>query len=101
MIHVIATICVKPGGVPQFLKIFKDNVPAVKAEAGCIEYGPTTDVATGLAAQSLDAHAVVVIEKWSNIEALRNHLAAPHMLAYREKVKGLVSSTSIKVLQDA
>ena len=101
MIHVIATISVKPGCVPQFLEIFKSNVPAVKAEAGCIEYGPTTDVETGMPAQIRDANSVVIIEKWMSLDALRKHLATPHMLAYREKVKGMVSGTSLKVLQDA
>ncbi|MBI1830559.1 MAG: antibiotic biosynthesis monooxygenase, partial [Planctomycetes bacterium] len=47
MIHVIATITVKPGKRDAFLAEFHRIVPAVHAEAGCIEYGPSVDVASG------------------------------------------------------
>jgi quinol monooxygenase YgiN len=101
MIHVIATIRLKQGCLSQFLEIFKGNVPAVTAETGCIEYRPTVDVATGLRPQVLEADTMVLIEKWNSLESLHNHLATPHMLAYRAKVKEMVLSTSLKVLQDA
>jgi len=101
MIHVIATIRLQPGSLSRFLEIFKGNVPAVRAESGCIEYGGTVDVDAGLAAQRLEPDTVVVIEKWASLDALRGHLTSPHMLAYREKVKDLVSSLTIKVLQEA
>ena len=101
MIHVIASIRVQPGRLSRFLEIFKSNMPAVRAEKGCIEYRPTVDVETGLPPQLLEPDTVVVIEKWDSLDALRNHLASPHMLAYREKVKELVSSLSLKVLQEA
>ena len=53
MVHVIASISVKPGCLARFLEIFKANVPAVKAEPGCIEYRPAVDVASGLPPQRL------------------------------------------------
>ena len=101
MIHVIASINVHPGSLSRFLEIFKSNVPAVRAEKGCIEYRPTVDVDSGLPAQRLEPDTVVIIERWESLDALRNHLASPHMLAYREKVKDLVSSVTLKVLQEA
>lgn len=101
MVYVIASIRVQPGCLSRFLEIFKGNVPAVRAEAGCVEYRPTVDVDAGLPPQLLEPDTVVVIEKWDSLDALRNHLTAPHMLAYREKVKELVSSLSLKVLQEA
>ena len=101
MVYVIASIRVQPGCLSRFLEIFKSNVPAVRAEAGCVEYRPTVDVDAGLPPQLLEPDTVVVIEKWDSLDALRNHLTAPHMLAYREKVKELVSSLSLKVLQEA
>jgi quinol monooxygenase YgiN len=101
MVYVIASIRVQPGCLSRFLEIFKSNVPAVRAEAGCVEYRPTVDVDAALAPQRLEPDTVVVIEKWDSLDALRNHLTAPHMLAYREKVKELVSSLSLKVLQEA
>lgn len=101
MIHVIAAIRVKPDSVKRFLEVFSSNVPAVRAEAGCIEYRPTVDVASGLAAQRLESDLVTIIEKWESLEALRAHLATPHMAAYREKAKDMVLNVSLKVLQDA
>lgn len=101
MVHVIATILVKPGCMLQFLEIFKSNIPTVLAETGAVEYRPTVDLDTGLPRQVLEADTIVLIEKWISLGALRNHLLTPHMLAYREKVKDLVTGTSLKVLQDA
>lgn len=101
MINVIASIRVKPEGKAKFLEIFKDNVPAVRAEAGCLEYRPTVDAETELPPQRLDADVVTIIEKWSSLDALLAHLNAPHMATYREKVKTLVVGVELKVLQDA
>ena len=101
MVNVIASIHIKAGNLPEFLKIFWSNVPAVRAEKGCIEYFPAVDIDTGLPPQVLDLNMVTVIEKWESVEALRDHLAAPHMLAYREKVKDMVAGLSIKVLREA
>ena len=99
MINVIASIRVKPGKVSEFLRILESNVPRVTKERGCIEYFPAVDIESGLPQQSLDENVVTIIEKWESLEALRDHLKSPHMLAYREKVKDIVESVSIKVLK--
>jgi len=101
MISVIASIRVKAGKVPEFLEIFKANVPKVREEKGCIEYFPAVDVDSGLPPQSLNENVVTIIEKWESLEALRDHLTAPHMLAYKGKVKDIVEDLSLKVLQEA
>jgi len=101
MINVIATIVVKEGQVLKFIEIFKQNVPDVLKEQGCIAYAPTIDVPTGLPPQELNENAVTIIEQWASLEDLKAHLSAPHMLAYREKVKDLVKSMSVKVLKEA
>jgi len=101
MINVIASIRVKAGRVSEFLGIFKSNVPSVKEERGCIGYVPTVDIDADLPAQTLDENVVTIIEKWESLEALRDHLKTPHMLAYREKVKDIVEDVSIKVLKEA
>jgi len=46
----------------------------------------------------LNSNAVTIIEKWGSLEDLQAHLSAPHMLAYKEKVKGLVDKISVKIL---
>jgi quinol monooxygenase YgiN len=101
MINVIASIHVKPGRLSEFLEIFESNVPHVREERGCIEYFPTVDIDAGLPPQSLDENVVTIIEKWGSLEALRDHLNAPHMLAYKEKIEDIVEDVSLKVLQEA
>ena len=102
MIHVIATIEVARGTRAEFLTEFRKLVPLVRAEAGCLDYGPTIDVGTGLAVQvPIREHVVTVVERWESLEALRTHLQAPHMAEYRERVKTLVVGVSLQVLQPA
>jgi quinol monooxygenase YgiN len=102
MIHVIATITVKSGKRAAFLEEFHRVMPAVHAEAGCIEYGPTIDVASGLSMQgSLRDHVVVIIEKWEGLDALKAHSQAPHMAEYRVRVKDLVESVTLQILAPA
>jgi len=101
MIYVIASIHVKKGRLQDFIEVFKSNVPNVREERGCIQYFPTVDINADLPPQILDENVVTVIEYWDSLDALRDHLATPHMLAYKEKVKGIVEDISIKVLQEA
>lgn len=102
MIHVLATVELKPGCRADFLKHFHALVPLVHAEAGCLAYGPAVDLATGLPAQgSVRDDVVVIVERWASLTSLHAHLAAPHMAAYRERVAGLVGRVSLQVLQPA
>ncbi|MFO0903429.1 MAG: putative quinol monooxygenase [Pirellulales bacterium] len=102
MIHVIATIELHPGRRDDFLREFHRIVPPVLAEQGCLEYGPTVDVDTGLSAQlPLRANVVTIVEKWESLEALKAHLVAPHMVEYRPRVKDMVIRTTLQVLEPA
>jgi quinol monooxygenase YgiN len=101
MINVIASIHIKDGRLPEFVEIFKSNIPNVLEEKGCIEYVPTVDVPAGLPPQELNNNVVTIIEKWGSLEDLQAHLSSPHMLAYREKVKDLVEKMSLKILGEA
>lgn len=101
MINVIASIHIKEGRLSEFIEIFKSNVPNVLKEKGCVEYVPTIDVPTGLPPQELNNNVVTIIEKWGSLEDLQAHITAPHMLAYKEKVKDLVDKVSLKVLTEA
>ena len=75
-------------------------MPLVIAEDGCIDYGPATDIDSGMAGlPAVRDDVVTVIEKWDDLPALKAHLAAPHMLTYRDKVKDLVVGTEIRVLR--
>jgi quinol monooxygenase YgiN len=101
MIHVIATIRTAAGRRDDFLAAFGQLVPDVRAEAGCLEYGPAIDVATPASSQPTRDDVVTVIEKWESVDALLAHLKAPHMLRYRDRVKDMVAGIDIRVLEPA
>ena len=99
MIHVIAVVTAKPGKREEVLKHFRANVPAVRAEKGCIEYGAAIDADPALPVQTkYGADSFVVVEKWESMDALRAHAAAPHMAAYGAKTKELLASRVIHIL---
>jgi quinol monooxygenase YgiN len=99
MVHVIAVITAKPGKRDAILKEFRANVPNVRAEKGCIEYGPVVDTEPALPFQTrLGPDAFMVVEKWDSMDDLKAHAAAPHMAAYGAKVKDLVASRVIHIL---
>ena len=102
MIHVVATLRVDPTRRGEFLAAFAELTPTVRAEEGCVEYGAAVDEPTGLDAQELAGEdAVVVVEKWESVEALRAHLAAPHMGAFRERTASMLRGVSLQVLKPA
>ena len=102
MIHVIATVELAPGTRDKFLAEFRKLIPDVRAEAGCIEYFPAVDTASGLPVQGPSREdIVVVVEKWESLPALETHLIAPHMMEYRPKVKDFVKKVTLQILSPA
>ncbi len=100
MIVVIATVEVAPGRRDDFLTEFRQVVPHVLAEQGCIEYGPTVDANTNISAQGpCREDVVVIVEKWESLPALETHLNAPHMHDYRARVKDLVKHVALQILE--
>ena len=49
--------------------------------------------------RSLRADVVTVVEKWQSLDHLTAHLAAPHMMEYRVRVKDYVTRVSLQVLE--
>lgn len=99
MIHVLAIITAKSGRRAEILAAFHANVPAVLAEDGCLEYGPTIDAdGVGPFQQELGPDTFVVVEKWDSLAALKAHAAAPHMAAYAAKTRDMIASRVIHVL---
>jgi quinol monooxygenase YgiN len=99
MVHVLAVITAKPGKRDEVLRHFRANVPAVRAEKGCIEYGAAVDAEAALPVQTrYGADTFVVVEKWESMDALKAHAAAPHMAAYGAKTKELLASRVIHIL---
>ena len=102
MIHVIAIISAKPGQRDTILGHFRANTAAVRAEAGCIEYGAAVDAENALPFQTpWGPDTFAVVEKWDSMDALKAHAAAPHMAAYGAKTKEFIASRVIHIMQPA
>ncbi len=102
MLHVIATVTVKPGLRAEFLKHFAWVTPQVRAEDGCIEYAAAVDLDTGIGVQMpLRPDVVVIVEKWESVDHLKAHFAAPHMAEYRLKVREVVANVTLQMLEPA
>ena len=102
MIIVLATIQIADGRRDDFVAEFHQVVPLVREEVGCIEYGPTIDAVTDIEKQEpRRENTVVIVEKWESLEALNDHLVAPHMGSYREKVADMVVGMNLQVLEPA
>lgn len=100
MIYVIATVEVVAGKREQFIEEFLRLVPEVLAEQGCLFYGPTVDLASGLARQiPLRENTVTIVESWESLAHLQAHIDAPHMTTYRTRVKDLVAGTQLQILE--
>lgn len=99
MVHVIAVITAKPGKREAILEAFRANVPNVRAEQGCIEYGAAIDAEPALPFQAkYGPDTFLAVEKWQSMDALKAHAAAPHMAAYGAKTRDLIASRVIHIL---
>lgn len=102
MIFVIATITVDPAKRDNFLEAFAELTPTVFNEDGCLEYAASIDQPTHLEPQQLMGDSiVVVVEKWASVSALEAHLAASHMVKFRDSQSDVVRSISLQVLKPA
>jgi quinol monooxygenase YgiN len=102
MIHVLATIQVHHGRRREFLAELQQIVPLVRAEDGCIEYGPAVEIESRIPVQaSPRADVVTIIEKWRDMEALIAHLSQQHMVEYRLKVRELVDWVDLRIMEPA
>lgn len=101
-VHVVAVITARPGLRDRVLEAFQANVPAVRAEEGCVEYTATVDAdGVGPLQTRFGADTFVVVEKWASLDALKAHAAAPHMKAYAARVKDMIAERAVHVLSPA
>lgn len=100
MIHVIATIALKPECYTDFVSTLKNNISNVRAEDGCVEYTPCVDVDSGLPPQGgVREHVVTIVEAWESLDHLRAHLKTPHMVDFSQKTKEMRTSTKLQVVE--
>jgi quinol monooxygenase YgiN len=100
MIYVIATVELFEGKRGEYLRELKKVIPDVLAEIGCLEYGPAGDVATDIPVQDpVNENVVTIIERWTDIQALKVHLKTNHMKTYREATKYVVKGLRVRILK--
>lgn len=100
MIYAIATVELFDGKRGEYLRELKKIIPDVRAESGCLDYGPAVGVVTDIPVQEqVDANVVTIIERWTDLQALKDHLKTPHMKAYREATKSFVKNLSVRILK--
>jgi quinol monooxygenase YgiN len=99
MVHLLAFITAHPGKRAELLAAFHGLIPTVRAEDGCIEYGPVIDIEgfQGFTTP-LGPDAYAVVEKWASPEALRAHGAAPHMAEFGARTRHLIAKRVLHVL---
>ncbi len=92
MIIVMAAQTVKAGKKQDVLAIAQPLMAATRKEAGCISYTLFDDPG--------DPHRMLFVEEWTSKEALKQHLATPHIAEWRAKVKDLLAApNAIKVYE--
>ena len=75
-------------------------VPTVRAEEGCRMYALLKDAETDWTApMRFGERTMWMVEKWDSIDALKAHLAAPHMKAFGPTVQDLRTGSTFHVLQ--
>ena len=98
MIHVIVSTTIKPNKLDEYLDRARNLAPLVEAEAGCLRYEYTVDVASPLPTQEpVQADRVTLIEEWESLAHLEAHLQAPHMREHGPALGALRENSQIRV----
>lgn len=101
MIHVVAILTAAPGAFDTVLQRYRAVLPAVHAEAGCIEYRIAVDhPKAGPFRAAFGPESLVVIEKWDDMASLDAHSRTAHMQALNAVVKPLLTRREVHVLRD-
>jgi len=102
MISVLATIKVGGGRRDEVLAIFKELVPKVRAEEGCVEYGPWLDTPNDIVdPPQIRDDVIMVVEKWESLEALKAHINTPHTQEFLKTIEDMDVEVSLQILQPA
>jgi quinol monooxygenase YgiN len=83
LVYVMALITGKDDSKSELEKELKAVIPTVRKEDGCLRY----DLHLSADGKPL----FMFYETWQSKEALAAHSKAPHMLAMRDSIKGLVA----------
>ena len=90
MIYVIAELRLKPGMAEKIAAEARKVVAGTVKEDGCLQYDFHLSVT--------DPTRLVAVERWTSREALDAHGRTPHLLAWREALKGNVVERNIQII---
>lgn len=100
MIHVAATVEVRPGERDAVLADLAGLAPKIKAEEGCLEYLVATEIPTKLPAQAPPRDNVIVtLERWRTLKDSEAHLRAPHMVKFVERNLDRIVKATLQILK--
>ena len=100
MLNIIVTMKVKEGRMREFLAVCEALRPQVLGEEGCLGYDYLRETPSPLGIQEpVEADRITLVECWETVEALKAHLASPHMKEAGMKMKDLRSSVTARAFE--
>jgi quinol monooxygenase YgiN len=81
MIIVQVEIIIEPGSAAKVVDAVKAMETATRTETGCLKYAFSVDIA--------DPGMIRVTERWESLDAIKAHLASPHMAEFNKAVGAL------------
>lgn len=101
-VYVLCRFDLKPeADRAEYVKRTLAVAPTVRQEKGCRLYTLVGDAATDWEApQRFGERTLWMLEKWDSIEALKAHLATPHMKAFGPTVRDMRTSGTFHVLSE-
>lgn len=81
MIAISAKITVDPHSADAYVDAARQIIPLSRAETGCNHYAFGRDID--------HPNIVWITEEWTSEEALREHLATPHIVAFLARTEAL------------
>ena len=81
MIVVQVEVMVEPGSASKAVDAVKAMETATRKEAGCLKYAFSVDIA--------DPGMIRVTERWESMDAIKAHMASPHMAEFNKAVVAL------------
>lgn len=91
MIHLIATLTIKPGSLDAIREAVMPCIEATRREDGCVSY----DLHQSLT----DENTLVFVERWETRAHLEAHFDTPHLIAWREAGSPYFLDRKIEIIE--
>ncbi|EWS74390.1 antibiotic biosynthesis monooxygenase family protein (macronuclear) [Tetrahymena thermophila SB210] len=92
-LRIVALISIKQESREQLLPVFKTLIEETRKEEGNISYVLTNDVK--------DQNSFVFVEEWKSQEAINQHMASAHFVAFQGQIKDhLAAVPQVKILSE-